>query len=160
MRRTLFFGFVSVSSYFTGILFYICLFLFIYQQNIVHEIGKLITWTAPSYIFIVIACYLGIDMVLKIKNVPSFFIRTVIFILVGIIPTYIAAVMMGFRFFVDISYFVSSEALPFYVFFTGTALLFSYGCHVAHKKHGVKIYSAISILVIVVTLGVLNQSVN
>lgn len=160
MKQFLYFVTVSISSYFTGVISYIGMQLllgFIYGQSFEYA-ENLIYLTAASFLFIVIPLYLFIHYLLLHYNLSYFWLRTLIFIIVGIIPTFIAFFLMGFMMYTS-SFFKSIIMIPYYAFFTGTAIVFSVGCWANNIKR-IKIFYIIVSILISISAIIIYQIVN
>ena len=148
MKQFLYFITVSIASYFTGVISYMGMQLlldFIYGQSFEYA-ENLIYLTAASFLFIVIPLYLFIHYLLLHFNRSYFWLRTLIFIIVGIIPTFIAFFLMGFMMYTS-SFFKTTIMIPFYAFFAGTAIVFSIGCWANNIKSIKTYYIILSVLI-------------
>ncbi|MCA0757093.1 hypothetical protein KP806_18685 [Paenibacillus sp. N4] len=131
MNRMLFYGAVAVSSYFAGLLAYLGYLSLVYNQGIGSEGTKLLIWTVPPYLFIILPVY----TLLFRRERTALWLR--VLLLFGLSAAAAASVpfMMGFGWW-RLQDLFSPELGLFMLLFASSALVFSIGAFIAAKKRG------------------------
>jgi hypothetical protein len=150
MKRKLFYALVAISSYSTGILVYLGYLSLVYDQGIGSEWIKLLGWTLPPYVFVILPCY---TLMFRWRR-ASFWLRTSLLIVASLIAATSVPFMMGFGIW-RLRDLVSPELGLFILFFAGSALVFSFGSRVASQGHGYKVFIPGSIVIILLAVSML-----
>lgn len=147
-RSDLFYVWVAITCYLTGPLVYSISLWMIYGEYAT-DLSLLITWTAPTFFTVGILLYLLCVIFLRSINKYYFWLQTLAFVLIGLIPIYIILFILSFPSFFNSSLLFSPEGLLFLLFYTSIAVVGSYGVWVAQKKLNKKPYLFISTLILV-----------
>ncbi|TVX88183.1 hypothetical protein [Paenibacillus agilis] len=146
-RSDLFYIWAAVTGYLTGIIVYIASLWALYGETF-NEINKLITWTAPAFFTVGLLLYSIAVAVLRSLNRYSFWLQTLLFVILGFIPVMLVPIMMGFLAFTTIWFVFSPEGMLFMLAYTSIALVCSYGFWVAHKRLSKKPFTIFSIVIL------------
>lgn len=153
MRRSLYYAFVVSSSYLTGVLIYLAYLSLYYRQGIGGEWDKFLWWTLPPYMLIVLPCYIIAYRLLRTKK-AAFVLQAFVFIALGLFGVMAVPSLAGLGMW-RAGDLISSEVWLFFLFFTGTALSFAYGCQVARKGRGYAVYIPVSVVIAALAIGML-----
>ncbi|WP_028596790.1 hypothetical protein [Paenibacillus assamensis] len=154
-RSDMFYVWVAITSYLTGIFVYIS-YLLMYDGKITEGFGKIITWTAPAFFTVGVFLYATAVVVLHLLRKYNFWSQTVTFLFIGIIPVSIVPFTMGYFSINNFSFIFSPEGLHFLLAYSSTALIFSYGIWIARQKKNKKPFLYLSVLVILLLILISN----
>lgn len=147
-RSDWFYIWVAITSYLTGPLVY-SVSLWLIQGEHTKDMGRLITWTAPAFFSVGILLYLLCVIFLRSINKYYFWLQTLAFVIIGLIPVYIVPLISGFFYFSNVYFLFTREGSLFLLFFSSIAFVCSYGTWIAQKKLNKKIFLFISISILV-----------
>ncbi|MCR8845080.1 hypothetical protein NQ117_15465 [Paenibacillus sp. SC116] len=150
-RSDLFYIWVAITSYLTGLLVYIS-YLLMYDGRVTESLGKIITWTAPAFFTVGILLYATAVVILHLLKKYNFWSQTVVFILIGVIPVSIIPFTMGYFSINNFSFIFSPEGFQFLLAYSSIGLIFSYGVWVARQKKDKKPFLLLSILIILLLI--------
>lgn len=144
MQRSIFYLWTTISSYTIGIGVYILILKFLGEPLKRSEVSRLIFWTLPTYLCIMLGLFLLIIVLLKSINKYTFGLQTLLFIIASLLPASVVPILSGAGIIFDASFLLSSEGLLFMAAFVTTAVLFSYGVWVAQNHKGRRAFWIVS----------------
>lgn len=143
MKRMLFYGAVAVSSYFAGLLAYLGYLSLVYNQGIGSEGTKLLIWTIPPYVFILLPVY---TLLFRRKR-TAVWLRVLLLFGLSAAAAVSVPFMMGFG-WLRLQDLFSPELGLFMLLFASSSLVFSIGTFVAAKQRGYWIFLLSSALIV------------
>lgn len=150
MKRMLFYAVVATASYFAGILAYISYLSYVYDQGLGSDSSKLIAWTLPPYLFIVLPFY---TLMFRWSK-TAILLRIALLTGLSIIAAASVPFMMGFGIW-RLRDLFSPEIGLFMVLFASSGLVFTIGSVVAVKQKGYLLFMLAALLFIVLPIHVL-----
>lgn len=155
MRRSLYYLWTALSSYTVGIFVYTLILKFMGEALGSDDVSRLLFWTFPTFMCVMMGLYLLAVLILKRFNRYTFWLQTLLFFIISLIPASIVPIISGFGVFFGSSFLISVEGLLFVAMFASTSLLFSYGVWVGQEKRnrGKKIYLIVSIVILLILIA-------
>ncbi|MGO4347305.1 hypothetical protein AB4Z45_17615 [Paenibacillus sp. MCAF9] len=154
MKQKLFYVLVAIASYFAGVLAYLGYLALVYDQSLGSDASKLIGWTLPSYLFLILPFY---TLMFRWRK-SAIFLRTALLIVLSIIAAASVTVMMGLGIW-GIQNLFSPEFGLFILLFASSAIVFSVGSLVAIKEKGYVIFLLASLVIIYLPINMLVSEV-
>ncbi|MBP2000087.1 glucan phosphoethanolaminetransferase (alkaline phosphatase superfamily) [Paenibacillus shirakamiensis] len=146
-RSDFFYIWVAIISYITGPMVYVFTLRTIYGETS-NNMGPLITWTVPTFFTVDILLYLLCVILLRSINRYYFWLQTLAFVFLSIIPVYIVLLMAGFFINRADSFLLSEEGLLFLSFFSSIAIVASYGTWIAQKHLSKRPFYIVSVMIL------------
>ncbi|OBZ11202.1 hypothetical protein [Bacillus sp. FJAT-26390] len=142
MKKILFYILVAVTSYFAGVLAYLGYLSLIYDQGIGSEWSKLLGWTIPPYLLIILPFY---TLMFRWGR-ASLWLRTLLFIGLSIAAAASVPFLTGFGLW-RLQDLFSPEMVLFMLLFASSSLVFTIGTFIALKKRGHKLFMLASLII-------------
>ncbi|CAM4512663.1 hypothetical protein FHS16_003389 [Paenibacillus endophyticus] len=143
MKQKLFYVLVAVTSYFAGVLAYLSYLIIVYDQGMGSDASKLIHWTLPPYLFLILPFY---TLMFRWRR-PAIWLRIVLFIGLSIIAAASVFFMIGFGIWRLRDLFIP-EAMLFMLLFASSSAVFIIGSLISTKKKGYLPFILASIVII------------
>ncbi|PWW08675.1 hypothetical protein DFQ01_101401 [Paenibacillus cellulosilyticus] len=140
MQRSIFYLWTTFSSYMIGIGVYILILKYLGEPLTSSGISRLIFWTLPTYLCILLGLFLLIIVLLRSINKYTLWLQTLLFIAASLLPASVVPILSGAGVIFEASFLLSSEGLLFMTAFVTTAVLFSYGIWIALNHKGRRAY--------------------
>jgi hypothetical protein len=154
MKQKLFYVLVAIASYFAGVFAYITFLELVYDQSLGSDSSKLIGWTLPSYLFLILPFY---TLMFRWRK-SAILLRTALLIGLSIIAAASVTVMMGLGIW-RLQDLFSHEFGLFILLFASSAFVFTIGSLIAIKERGYLVFLLASLIIIYLPIHILNSEV-
>jgi len=145
-----FYLWIAISSYMAGPVMYAIAMYILYQETEVWTV-PLLGWTAATFSSIVILFYLLTVILLRVLKIYFFWLQTLLYMLLSLIPVYMTAVLMGSGTsrLPGLSFPFTPDGIPLLVFWESIAVMSSWGVWAAHKPFIKRPFLLVSSLILI-----------
>ncbi|WP_337033684.1 hypothetical protein [Paenibacillus illinoisensis] len=129
-----FYLWIAIPCYMAGPVMYTMTMYILYQETNGWTV-PLLGWTAATFSSVLILFYLLAVILLRVLKIYFFWLQTLLYMLLSLIPVYMTTVLMGSGTsrLPGLSFPFTPEGIPLLVFWESIAVMSSWGVWAAHK---------------------------